>query len=222
MGRQQLTVGPQLAQTRLHEHGNVGGAVVGGAVYLGVVAQSADVVSQKQSCLAHGAVGAEVGRLGEHARNRLSPLVVLLEGDADGVLEPNPSLLVLEGVAAVVAGHPHLAKPQVPGLGLYLLRNVLARRRFNRRLDVAIHAGKSHYLLGKAHVFPVALLFLLRIDRPCPLRVSRVGDALAFQGVGPGVEVHVLLVLANAGGGDEVLCYRNFNGWITVSQSGPL
>src|SRR5262249_41826266 len=46
MGREQLTVGTQLSQPRSHEHGNVRGAVVIGAMHLGVIPELPDVVGE--------------------------------------------------------------------------------------------------------------------------------------------------------------------------------
>src|SRR5262249_25152963 len=46
MRREQLTVGAQLSQPRSHEHGNVRGAVVIGAVHLGVIPELPDVVGE--------------------------------------------------------------------------------------------------------------------------------------------------------------------------------
>ena len=46
MRREQLTVGAQLPQTSSHEHGNVRGAVVIGAMHLGVIPDLPDMVGE--------------------------------------------------------------------------------------------------------------------------------------------------------------------------------
>ena len=174
-------------------------------MHLGVVAQGADVVGQLQEQLPLHLVGAEVGELGLQAGDLLGLAVVLLQGEADGVLVLDPLLLADVGVAPVVPGEPDLAEAHLPRLGPYRLGHVLARLGPRGRLQVPGGRRLPDERLRHLVVLLAVLVHVVGEDRPHPLSVGGLLYVLGLDRVLPAVEGDVDLLRRYAGLRDELV-----------------
>ena len=222
MRRQELAVGAKLPQSGGDEQRNVRPAVVAAIVDLGVVAPRSQVVGQLQTQRLLYLIGAEVRVLSLQARPALGLEIVLLQGQADGVLELGPALLAGEGVVAVVPCKADLAKAYLAGHTPDVVREVFTGHRRSGRLDVAgDESGLVHRL--HARVYDLAELGeVVRLRYPRPLSVGGLIDGLGFKRVLSAVESNVHRVLRDAGDGGEVLGDRDFYVRLSVSSARSL
>ena len=213
---------PSCPESGGDEQRNVRPAVIAAIVDLGVVASRSQVVGQLQAQRLLNLIGAEVRVLGLQARPALGLEIVLLQRQADGVLELGPALLAGEGVVAVVPCKADLAKAYLTGHTPNVVREVFAGRGGSGRLDVAGDQGGVVHRLH-TRVYDLAELGeVVRLRHPRPLTVSGLIYGLGLQRVLPAVESHVHRVLGNAGDGGEVFGDRYLYVRLFVSSARSL
>ena len=174
---------------------------------LRVVAPAANRLRQRIGLLALDLVGAVVGVLGFEAGQALGLVVVLLQGEADGVGVLHPAPLALVDIAPVEPRESYLAEAQLAGRAPYVVSEVLAVLGGARRLDVTRYEGG---LDERLHALVVALDVLghvVLVDGPNPVAVGSLLDVLALKGLDAAVEGHIHLPEGYARDGGQVLRY---------------
>ena len=217
---QQLAVGAQLPQAGGHEHRDGGGAVVAGAVHLGVVAQRADVVGQPQAQGRLNFVGAVMPVFGVHTGSRLRFGVVLLQGQADGVGVFHMGFAVLIDITGVVEGKAHFQIAHFAGFVANEVGDILAAGRAGgRQVAGAVHQGVE--LFHHRLVLVVVGLHGRGADAGRPFGVGGVFHLLPLQRILAAVEIDILADHRNAGLGLQLFGNGNLHRVITVAAARP-
>ncbi len=153
-----------------------------------------------------------MGVFGGHAGDGLGRLIFLFHSQAHDVVEANPAPLAFIDIIAVEVGEADFGKAHVTGFladHLGELFGVQLRVRRRSGLDVAgVPRGRHEWSIVMFVFFAMDVRFRCQ-HRHCPLAIGTIIDVLAFDGIFPAVEVHLVLADGSARDRHEVFGDRD-------------